>query len=101
MGAGWRSRPRTVRRCADDPSYAQVPGLDIAVRGELGRATAEHDPAFVHHEDALPDRSGQPEVLLDEEEGESGLAHPREYFPDLLDELRCEAFGRLVQQQHP
>src|SRR5882672_5313505 len=100
MGARWCSRPRTRCRCADDPSYAQVPGLDIAVRGELGRATAEHDPAFVHHEDALPDRGRQPEVLLDEEEGQSGLAHPREYFADLLDEPRSEAFGGLVQQQH-
>src|SRR5256886_4089328 len=100
MGARWCSRPRRPFRCADDPSYAQVPRLDIAVRGELGRRAGEHDPAFVHHEDALTDSGRESEVLLDEKERESGGAHRREYFADLLDELRCEAFGGLVQQQH-
>src|SRR5213592_2224984 len=99
MGARWCSRPRTPFRCADDPSYAQVPRLDIAVRGELGRRAGEHDPAFVHHEDAVTDSGREPEVLLDEKKREPGRTERRENLADLLDKLRCEAFRGLVQKQ--
>src|SRR5437879_4751832 len=89
-----------ARRCAADLSYAEVAALDVALRGELRRSAREDDRALIHDEDALPDPRGEPKVLLDEEERESGRAHLREYFADLLHELRCETLRRLVEEKH-
>src|SRR5436309_5300508 len=89
-----------ARRCAADLSYAEVPRLDVSIHCERGRRAGEDDRALVHDQDALPDPRGEPEVLLDEEERESGRAHLREYFADLLHELRCKTLRRLVEEKH-
>src|SRR5438067_4232968 len=86
-------------RCAAAPSYAEVPSFDVAVCGELGRRTGEDDRPLVHDEDTLPDLGGEAEVLLDKKKGEPGGAQPFEDLADLLDELRRESLGGLVEEQ--
>src|SRR2546423_3470659 len=70
------------------------------MRGKPRRGAREDDRALVHHEHAPSDLRGEAEVLLDEQDRESGRAQPLKDIADLLDELRREPLRGLVEEKH-
>src|SRR2546423_1917154 len=70
------------------------------MRGKLRRGAREDDRALVHDEHAPSDLCGEAEVLLDEQDRESGRAQPLKHITDLFDELRREPLRGLVEEKH-
>src|SRR5438445_2043672 len=70
-------------------------GLYLAVRDHV------HHPAALHDVVPVRDARGEPEILLDEEDGKPFRLEPRDGTAYLLNDHRSEAFGRLVQKQQP
>src|SRR5438552_16718140 len=70
-------------------------GLYLAVRDHV------HNPAALHDVVSVRDARGEPEVLLDQEDGKPFRLEPRDGVAYLLNDHRSEAFGWLVQKQQP
>src|ERR1700744_1335835 len=70
-------------------------GLQFRVR------EAVDDLAVLNDVIAVRDGRGEPEILLDQKDGETLFLKARDGMADLLDDDRCETFGRFIQHQKP
>src|SRR5262245_39632638 len=82
------------------------PGLNAQVRLELrrilrqlARGDAIDHAALLDDIVAVGDGCGKMKVLLDQDHGEARLLEAGDGAGDLLDDHRCQPFGRLVEQQ--
>ena len=68
---------------------------------EISAAGASKPLAAGHqHHDVVGDAQGRGHVLLDEQHGDAGFAHPRHRLHGLADEFRRQPGRRFVEQQH-
>src|SRR5262245_61955128 len=70
---------------------------DLRLRLEIVRLTAVDDGTLLHQEHARAQFQRGLDVLLDEEDGNAGLVDAVNLAPDLRDEARHDALGRLVE----
>src|SRR5258708_25567462 len=90
---------------ASDREVAARFGLVV----ERGPVEACDDPALVHHVAALRHGADHVEILLDQDDSHAGLAVELDHVArDVLDDIRLDAFGGLIEQneigigdQHP
>ena len=73
----------------------------IHIARKLGIGEVVDDPAMLHHVVPVGDRSGKAEILLDQQDGKTLGLERADGAPDLLDDDRGQALGRLVEQQEP
>ena len=82
------------------PANAQQPVLEVDIGGEPLRVDDPVDAAVHHDGDPARHRGGNPDVLLDHEDGDlAALGEPDQDLLDLGDDYRREAFGRLVHDE--
>ncbi len=94
-----RGRGRCVLlvAAASNPEQAL---LQLDNRRKFARRNAPVDPSVQHHRDAVGDRAGNADVLLDQQNLEvSLLSEAREQSFDLLDDHRGEPLRRLVHHE--
>jgi hypothetical protein len=75
--------------------------LQRLVGGELGHRTAVDDATVVHHRDAVAERLGDGEVLLDQEDRRLRPLQLAKRRDQVLHDRRREPLARLVDQQQP
>jgi hypothetical protein len=83
---GWRARGRAA--CAAAPRRRRARHL-----------AAVDDPSVVHHRDAVAERLGHREVLLDEEDRRRGRLQLAQGGDQVLHDRRREPLARLVDQE--
>ena len=84
------------------PADAQQPLLQLAVGGERARVHDPVDAPIDHDCDMVGDRGRDPDVLLDDKDGEIFLVGETDQeIPHLSHDHRRQAFGRLVHHQKP
>ena len=84
------------------PADAQQLLLQLAVGGERARVHDPVDAPIDHDRDLVGDRGRDPDVLLDDEDGEILLVGETDQeIPHLGHDHRREAFGRLVHHKKP
>ena len=74
--------------------------MTLVVRPRLGRGAAEYDRAGIHDHHVVGKVERQLDVLLDQHDREPFGLQLRDGPADLVHDLRREALGRLVHQQH-
>ena len=79
---------------------AEQPLLELAVGGETARVDDAVDPPVDHDRDLVGNRSGDADVLFDDEDRHVAfLTEPDQHFLDPGDDHRREALGRLVHDE--
>src|SRR5258708_9607038 len=71
----------------------------LLVGGELGGRPGMNDLAVVEYVDVIGDLEAHAHVLLDEENRDALVAHPRDDAEDLADDERRQTLRRLVEDQ--
>jgi hypothetical protein len=72
---------------------------DRFVRQDIHRSAMLDDPASFHHVARIADDRRAADILLHEQQRYTGVPHARKRFENIGHDHRCEAFGRLVDQQ--
>ena len=106
-----RSRSHSRARCGrlrglevlgEFPPHPEEALLQGAVAGQLAGRNDPADPAVDHDRDVLRDGRRDPDVLLDEEDGDVALLREgREQLLELGDDEGGESLGRLVEHEEP
>src|SRR5260221_13233930 len=66
---------------------------------KIPRAPGPTDLSLAEQGNLVGEGQGKGEVLLDQQYGQPVLLETREHGLDLGDDERCEAFGRLIEQE--
>jgi len=70
--------------------------------GQCVDRTGGHTPSFLENDEVARDSSRKRELLLYEQHGHASLAiEPQDDVADLVDDVRLDAFGRLIEDQKP
>ncbi len=96
-------RPTRFRRFLDaenpgESGGSQVGAADQGVVAELPPGAGEHDPAGLDDIGPVGQLEGPPGVLLDQQDGDAIVADGRDEGEHLLDQLRRQPEGGLVEQ---
>src|SRR5258708_12540091 len=67
--------------------------------GKISRAPGPTDLSLAEQGNLVGEGQGKGEVLLHQQYGQPVLLETREHGLDLGDDERCEAFGRLIEQE--
>src|SRR6266540_3942534 len=91
------SSPRMTHLLLQQP---EVTVHDLGMGFQVMRGTAVDDGAFLHQEHARAQPQRGLDVLLDQQDRHPGLIDAVYLAPDLRDQPRHDAFGRLVEDDH-
>src|SRR5947209_4861310 len=78
---------------------AEISMHDLGLRFEILRSAAIHNSALFHQEDARAQLERGRHVLLDQQDRDARLVDTMNLAPDLRDQPRHYALGRLVQDE--
>ena len=67
---------------------------------EFGLVDAADEPAKPQHRDAITERAGFPQLVGNEDDGNAVIAQPLHDLAEMMNALRRQHRGRLIENEH-